>query len=293
MNLRTWSGPYLNNILILFIDGTQVLAAVGDRVLIYDAHTGEIIDNKRGHKDTVYCLAYSRDGQRWASGGADHNVIVWSAEGVGLLKYSHSNKIQCLSFNPVLQSLASCTDNDFGLWQTEEKNVNKYPTKVKCLDCDWSPDGQILAIGLYNGKILLRDKNGAELSFIQKCEGIPVWCLRFCPQKFDTSDNLLIAGSWDQKLSLYQISNGKNVKPVGTDKELGYDPCSICFYPTGEYMLMAGSDKTVTLWNKEGIKLGKIGEMKDWIWGTAVNPGTKTIFAGANNGALTAFNIEF
>ena len=80
-------------ILILFLDGLQVLAAVGDRVLIYDAANGEIIDNKRGHKDTVYCLAYSKDGQRWASGGADNNVIVWSAEGVGLLKYQHQSKI--------------------------------------------------------------------------------------------------------------------------------------------------------------------------------------------------------
>jgi hypothetical protein len=44
---------------------------------------------------------------------------------------------------------------------------------------------------------LLRDKNGGELMTINKCEGNPVWCLAFCPQKFDTSDNILIAGSWD------------------------------------------------------------------------------------------------
>ena len=117
--------------------------------------------------------------------------------------------------------------------------------------------------------------------------------MRFCPQKFDTSDNLLIAGSWDQKLSLYSISGGKTVKPIGMDKELGYDPCSISFYPTGEYFVMAGSDKQVTLWNKEGIRLGKIGEMTDWIWGTAVNPGTKAVFAGSNNGGLTSFSVEF
>lgn len=58
--------------------------------------------------------------------------------------------------------------------------MNKFPTKQKCLDCDWSPDGQILAIALYNGKILLRDKNGAELTVIEKSSQ-PVWCLRFCP----------------------------------------------------------------------------------------------------------------
>lgn len=172
------------------------MVAAGDRVFIFNAENGEIIDTKRAHKDTIYCLAYSRDGQRWASGSADNTVVVWSAEGVGLIKYSHTSKVQCLSFNPVLQSLASCTDTDFGLWQSEGKEIQKWPTKSKTLDCDWSPDGQVLAIALYNGNILLRDKGGAELTTIEKCKS-PVWCLRFCPQKFDTSDNILIAGSWD------------------------------------------------------------------------------------------------
>jgi len=179
-----------------FLDGKQVLVASGDRIFIYNAMNGEVIDQKRAHKDVVYCLAYSKDGQRWASGGADNNVIVWSAEGVGLLKYAHFSKVQALSFNPVLQSLASCTNNDFGLWQTEGQNVNKFSVKAKCLDCDWSPDGQLLAIGLYNGNILLRDKNGAELLEVTKC-AFPVWCVRFCPQKFESGDNLLVTGSWD------------------------------------------------------------------------------------------------
>ena len=75
---------------------------MNDRVFIYDAHTGEVIDSKKAHKDTIYALAYSKDGQRWASGGADNNVVVWSAEGVGLLRYSHNSKVQALCFNPVL-----------------------------------------------------------------------------------------------------------------------------------------------------------------------------------------------
>lgn len=100
--------------------------AVGDRVVIYDGETGEVISQKRAHKDVVYCLAYSKDGQRWASGSRDCNVVVWSAEGEGLLKYQHAKKIQALRFNPVLQSLASCTDEEFGLWQTIDSNVNKF-----------------------------------------------------------------------------------------------------------------------------------------------------------------------
>lgn len=31
-----------------------------------------------GHKDEVYCVAYSRDGKRFASGGADKTIIIWT-----------------------------------------------------------------------------------------------------------------------------------------------------------------------------------------------------------------------
>jgi intraflagellar transport protein 122 len=58
-------------------------------------------------------------------------------------------------------------------------------------------------------------------------------------------------------------------------------------------MAIGGSDKKVTLWNKEGVLLGTVGEMKDWIWGVAVNPVTKSIFAGANNGSIAMHSVEF
>lgn len=65
------------------------------------------------------------------------------------------------------------------------------------------------------------------------------------------------------------------------------------FYPTGEYFVMAGSDKTVTLWNKEGVKLGKVGELQDWIWGVCVHQQSGAIFAGANNGEICSFRVNF
>ena len=31
-------------------------------------------------------------------------------------------------------------------------------------------------------------------------------------------------------------------------------------------MAIGGSDKKVTLWNRDGVLLGTIGEVKDWVW---------------------------
>jgi hypothetical protein len=58
-------------------------------------------------------------------------------------------------------------------------------------------------------------------------------------------------------------------------------------------MVMSGSDKKLTLWNKEGVLLGTIGEMKTWVWTTAVNPITKSVFGGSNDGSISMFGVEF
>ena len=49
-------------------------------------------------------------------------------------------------------------------------------------------------------------------------------------------------------------------------------------------MAIGGSDKKITLWNRDGVLLGTIGEVDDWVWSIAVNQERRQIFAGANNG---------
>ncbi len=41
-----------------------------------------------GHKDTVVCVCYARDGKRFASGSVDKHVIIWTSKLEGILKYS-------------------------------------------------------------------------------------------------------------------------------------------------------------------------------------------------------------
>ena len=48
----------------LHSDGTQLVVACGNLVLVYDATDGLLMHRLRGHKDTVYCVTYSKDGKR-------------------------------------------------------------------------------------------------------------------------------------------------------------------------------------------------------------------------------------
>jgi intraflagellar transport protein 122 len=124
-------------------DASQLLVAVGSRILVYDCDNGDLSHSLKGHKDYVYCVAYSRDNKRFASGGADKMIIIWTNKCEGILKYSHNDSIQCIAYNPISQQLASATQNDFGLWSPEQKSVQKYKVTAKVVCMSWSNDGKL------------------------------------------------------------------------------------------------------------------------------------------------------
>ncbi|ODN03325.1 hypothetical protein Ocin01_03324 [Orchesella cincta] len=195
-------------------DGTQLIAAVGLRILVINVAEGAIVQSLKGHKSTVYCVAYSNDGKRFASGGGDKNVVIWSDTLQGTLKYVHGESIQCLAFNPTNTLLASCAVNDFGIWSPDKKSVDKHKVPAKINACCWTTDGTLLAIGLGNGTVSIRKKNGSEQCRIERPGGAlsPVWGVSWGKAPEDGQDMLCVV-DWGQTLSFYSAA-GKPI--VGT-----------------------------------------------------------------------------
>ncbi|XP_066284975.1 intraflagellar transport protein 122 homolog [Branchiostoma lanceolatum] len=271
-------------------DGSQLIAAAGNRVLVYDTNDGTLVQPLKGHKDTVYCVAYAKDGKRFASGSADKSVIIWTSKLEGILKYTHNDPIQCVSYNPVTHQLASCTSSDFGMWSPEQKSVNKHKVGIKITCCSWTNDGQYLALGLYNGCVSIRNKNGEEKVKIERPGGAisPIWSLEWNPSKDEPSDILTVA-DWSQKLSFYQLSG----KQVGKDRNLGYDPCCVSYFSRGEYLVCGGADKQVSLYTKEGVKLGVVGEQQSWVWTCRVRPDQNFVAIGCQDGTIAYYQLIF
>lgn len=271
-------------------DGTQLIVAAGKRVLVFDAVDGTIHPPLKGHKDTVYCVAYAKDGKRFASGSADKSIIIWTSKLEGILKYTHNDSIQCLAYNPVTHQLASCSTGDFGLWSPEQKSVNKHKVNSKITCCGWTNDGQYLALGMMNGVISIRNKNGEEKVKIERPGGSssPIWSIAWNPSKDEHNDILAVA-DWGQKLSFYQLSG----KQIGKDRTLNYDPCCVSYFSKGEYIVMGGSDKQASLYTKDGVRLGSIGEQNSWVWTCGVRPDSNFVVLGCQDGTITCYQLIF
>ena len=225
-------------------DGSQIIVAAGQRLLVYH-DDGTIFCSLKGHKATIHCVVYSKDGKRFASGGVDNTVIIWDGEfnpPKPVLKYTHTSTIQCLAYNPITHQLASATHDDFGLWSQEQKNVRKWKVSSRVCCIAWTPNGLYLALGLYNGEVSIRDKQGEEKVLIKR--EAPIWSLCWttnAAENLSDKYDLLAVGCWDQTLSFYELSGEQHEQDI----QLGYDPCSISTYSNQDFLLIGGSNRKV------------------------------------------------
>ncbi|KFV17447.1 Intraflagellar transport protein 122, partial [Pterocles gutturalis] len=257
---------------------------------VYDTSDGTLIQPLKGHKDTVYCVAYAKDGKRFASGSADKSVIIWTSKLEGILKYTHNDSIQCVSYNPLTHQLASCSSSDFGLWSPEQKSVTKHKASSKITCCSWTNDGQYLALGMFNGIVSIRNKNGDEKVKIERTGGAssPIWSICWNPSREERNDILAVA-DWGQRLSFYQLSG----KQIGKDRMLNFDPCCVSYFTKGEYILLGGSDKQVSLFTKDGVRLGTIGEPSSWVWTCKAKPDSNYVAVGCQDGTISFYQLIF
>lgn len=264
--------------------GDYVIAACGLRVLVYATASGALLYNLKGHQATVNCVEYSPDGKRFASGGADNTVIVWSNKGEGIVKYQHKQSVQALAYNCVTNVLASISNIDWGLWSLEQPKVSKRQLPSKGLCAQWTSDGQILAIGMINGMVCFFADGLVEKSRFSRSS--PIWTIAFSPRRENGMD-VLAVGSWDQRLSFYNIYG----KPAGKERNLGFDPCSISYFSEGKYMLVSGSDHKVSLHTRDGYRLVPVVTTDDWVWTAQQRPGEMQLTYGTNNGTLSNVDI--
>ncbi|KAH9637322.1 hypothetical protein HF086_006966, partial [Spodoptera exigua] len=235
-------------------DGSQLVVGAGEKVMVYDPRDGALVQLLQAHKGAVHAVAYCGDGKKFASGSADKNVIIWTSKMEGILKYSHSEPIQCLAYNPVTYHLASCALTDFAFWSMDVKAVQKYRVSGRITSCAWSTNGQYLAIGLAIGAISIRDKMGDETYRIAR--DAAVWAVAF-------SKSILVVTDWNDTLSFYNTQGQQILK----DRNIGISALSVTML--GALVLVGGIGGWAVL-TSEGVPI--LNTPQEWVWSIAPSP---------------------
>jgi intraflagellar transport protein 122 len=80
---------------------------------------------------------------------------------------------------------------------------------------------------------------------------------------------------------------------MSKDRSLGMDPCTVSFSSDADFVVVGGSDKTVTLWTFEGFKIGTVCEREGWIWCCKVKPNQSLVAVGCQDGTISVHQIVF
>lgn len=141
--------------------------------------------------------------------------------------------------------------------------------------------------------VSIRNKAGDEKIKIERPGGgnSPIYALAWNPPLSGNSNaDLLCVADWGQTLSFYSIGG----QQVGKERQLGFDPLCLTYFPDGEFLAIAGCNKTVQLFTREGVKLGTLGEQHDaWIWNIAIHPYGNAMVVACHDGSLAFYNLAF
>ena len=147
-------------------DGKLLASGGADRaVKVWDTATGTRLYTLGESTDWVYAVAWHPDGKHLAAAGVDKSIRVWEATAAGgkvvQSVFAHAAPVTRLVYNGDGSTLYSLSDDRTAKVWTTAKMVERtvYPKQIDTpLSLALRGDGKQLAIGRYDGAVLLLDE---------------------------------------------------------------------------------------------------------------------------------------
>lgn len=250
-------------------DGTKVVSgsAGGDKTIkIWDVSTGELI--RSFEYKNIRSVAYSPDGKMIASGGVDAFVKLWDTSTGTLIRQmvADNDQVNSVAFSPDGTRVVSGSYYDvsgtFKLWDTSTGElIRSFEEKNQTTAVAYSPDGTMIAYGEQSYGLLDLHTHGRRPDYkvvickiyegrrVRRIKTLNAHKGRVTSVAFNQSGKLLVSGSFDQTIKVWNVSNGVELTKLklADRNPLNY-PTHVAFSTAGIEKIVSGG-ATIKLWD--------------------------------------------
>ena len=152
------------------------------------------------------------------------------------------------------------------------------------LSVAFSPNGQTLASGSWDGKIRLWDVHTPQHKTLLIRHLDDVISVAFSPD-----GQTLASGSWDKTVRLWNPSTGR-LKRTLTGHAEGIE--SVAFSPDGQTLASGSADQTIRLWNPSNGQLKGTLRGQGRMRAVVFSPDGKTIASGSSDKTIRLWNSD-
>jgi WD40 repeat protein len=268
--------------------GDLIATASGDGIVrLWNAATGTLVRELRGHKEEVVKLAFSPRSDHLVSGSADGNVIIWDLSQGTIVSNlgEHSGGVQSVAFNGDGTLIVTAIKSGLvEIWDATSRNVRASLRQHEgaVMSAEFGPvTGRIISSGV-DGQVIVTELSDQAIEITD-----------------DTVTGLVTAFSPDDASFIVGYSNGKlesrrsNDGAIVSSFHRNASPfLDVKFPACAKGPVTASFDRTVRIWDSDKLAYGKEVQAEAVPDKILIDPNCKMIAVVLNDGRIEIRTFE-